>query len=579
MSLKNLFKQLMNWVRNKDMSQQTEVEKLKTKLLALCQQEDGFVATINGEWGVGKTHFWNDFVEENLKNKDVAYVSLFGKESLKEIQSSILIQISKRAKWVGKLAEITGNTKVSGIDVSSVLSIVDKTDFQDVIVCFDDFERSSEKLKDQDILGLISELKEQKNCKVIMIYNQDKTLADELSIHKDKIIDYEFHFKPTTADSYKHIEQKLKCFKEYPLVYFEEKNITNIRVMKRVVNALNDFRFTIQHLENFPDIESEVAYTIIKSATCNAQDHNYSLSKLVSYAEAKRNAEQNNEFKTDERTEVLLSLFNVDSRYFLPNDMMKNIDRYIQTSIPKDDELIAIINERKHQVHRYEVEHSSREIHTKLNYDFKYSLMDYANDMFNLFHTHKDYIVEVVNPASFIFYIDEIRKIDSSKDYHLFGVECLKKYLSDTLVDKSLNSIDHFGNLQKMLDFDESIQKHIDAVLAKKDKEQIASKEDVFNLLSKPRKDGYSSDEAELLMLVDDETYIQYIKEEPEFFKETISFIHWAQKLGGGDGFKKVSDKLVLVFREINKQGNSDISYKINRALDYLNRQEQVEES
>jgi KaiC/GvpD/RAD55 family RecA-like ATPase len=36
------------------------------------------VVSINGKWGVGKTYFWHQF-KEQLTDKKVAYISLFGK--------------------------------------------------------------------------------------------------------------------------------------------------------------------------------------------------------------------------------------------------------------------------------------------------------------------------------------------------------------------------------------------------------------------------------------------------------------------------------------------------------------------
>lgn len=50
---------------------------------------------------------------------------------------------------------------------------------ENTIVCIDEFERLSDKIPVQDILGLISELKEHKGCCVIAIYNNLKLFTDE----------------------------------------------------------------------------------------------------------------------------------------------------------------------------------------------------------------------------------------------------------------------------------------------------------------------------------------------------------------------------------------------------------------
>ncbi len=46
------------------------------------------------------------------------------------------------------------------------------------IVCFDDFERRGDGLKVKDVLGLISSLRNERECKVVLILNDEK-LKDE----------------------------------------------------------------------------------------------------------------------------------------------------------------------------------------------------------------------------------------------------------------------------------------------------------------------------------------------------------------------------------------------------------------
>jgi mannose-6-phosphate isomerase class I len=68
--------------------------------------------------------------------------------------------------------------------------LLDKQDFKDIIVCFDDFERLSSSMELKEVLGLISELKEQKNCSVVMILNEDELRDNKetLDKYKEKLI-------------------------------------------------------------------------------------------------------------------------------------------------------------------------------------------------------------------------------------------------------------------------------------------------------------------------------------------------------------------------------------------------------
>lgn len=59
---------------------------------------------------------------------------------------------------------------------------------ENTIVCIDEFERLSDKIQAQDILGLISELKEHKGCCVIAIYNDLKLFTNEIQNEQKKYL-------------------------------------------------------------------------------------------------------------------------------------------------------------------------------------------------------------------------------------------------------------------------------------------------------------------------------------------------------------------------------------------------------
>jgi hypothetical protein len=77
-----------------------------------------------------------------------------------------------------------------------------------------------------------------------MILNEDE-LSDNketLGKYKEKLIDYEFSYDPKPLESLKILRVKLTAFKEYPLQkYLTRHKINNIRVISRIINALNDF--------------------------------------------------------------------------------------------------------------------------------------------------------------------------------------------------------------------------------------------------------------------------------------------------------------------------------------------------
>jgi len=551
---------------------ESEIVKLENKLLKLFQQEEAFVVSINGEWGVGKTHFWDNFVEMHLKDETVAYISLFGKESIKDILNSIMIQISKHFERAEEASEVFGSTKIAGIDLAAVFSIGKPRDFENVIVCIDDFERSSDKLDDKDILGVIAELKERKNCKVVMIYNNE-IKSDILSTYKDKVLDYELHYKPTAMESYTHISPKLKVFQEYPLQYFEDIGITNIRVMKRAINALNDFEFIKAELDSHPYIEQEIVYSILKFSVINAQFQNFNFEELVEYVSEKRIA-QDGHFDIDNEKEKMLYFFKMgDSNWLIQDELTENIDSYIKSSIPNENALLEIINKRKQQTNRSNVMNLVNEIHSRFNYDLNYKNDKYANDMFSILSKNKESIVEILNIENFIFHISELSTIDSinEKKYHSFGLESLKEYLTDYLKSNTLDDLDHFGTVSKIIDFDSDLDDFMKEIINSQDKKKTASKEKVLELMKSPIKNRSWGNEPELLKSVDVDTYKEYIIEDAEFLKDVMMFIRWTNGFSGSSGFEEAVQKQIDALRDLALNGDETSQFKVKRMLKHLN--------
>jgi hypothetical protein len=79
-----------------------------------------------------------------------------------------------------------------------------------------------------------------------MILNEDELRVNKetLDKYKEKLIDYEFSYAPRPFELLEILQDKLTAFKEYPLQdYLTKHKINNIRVISRIINALNDFSF------------------------------------------------------------------------------------------------------------------------------------------------------------------------------------------------------------------------------------------------------------------------------------------------------------------------------------------------
>lgn len=163
----------------------TDELKNQLKILLKNNQEEGVVISLEGKWGIGKTVFWNNFAEHSWSTNEYAYISLYGKTSLESIKKQIIMRIYDRNKVtslfknpiVDKIIE-----KKYGFDISVIAEAFTKETFSNVTLCFDDFERLSPNLSIADVMGFISELKEQYRCKIVIINNSEQIkLQDELN--------------------------------------------------------------------------------------------------------------------------------------------------------------------------------------------------------------------------------------------------------------------------------------------------------------------------------------------------------------------------------------------------------------
>lgn len=184
-------------------------DKLKNKakkIIELLESKDkSFCLAIIGEWGIGKTYFWKTYIQNKLSQ--VVYITLFGKEHYSQILEEIVMQVCKRhnkaAKSITNIVSAMTKLATNGfvnINADALFSVIKKDDFEKMVICFDDIERKSDKLSMRDFMGLVAHLRDIKECKVVIILNDNKiNNANEkqddcldFQIYKEKCVDYEF---------------------------------------------------------------------------------------------------------------------------------------------------------------------------------------------------------------------------------------------------------------------------------------------------------------------------------------------------------------------------------------------------
>ena len=546
------------------------VKNLKEKLNNILKKDEPVVVSINGKWGVGKTYFWHQF-KEQLTDKKVAYVSLFGKETISSIRTDIFLQvISKKQKaWHATAKHIDITIPYIGIGIT----LPDKQDFKDIIVCFDDFERLSSLMELEEVLGLISELKEQKNCSVVMILNEDE-LGDNketLDKYKEKLIDYEFSYAPRPFESLEILQDKLTAFKEYPLQdYLTKHKINNIRVISRIINALNDFSFIESHIKDTPEVTTEIVDSIIQIAAINAQ--NSSFREFIEYTKKLFTPD---EFEENKKYEYLLSLVDGDNKHhkalFLESNVVSSLFKYCQTSLIDEEYFIKIVEVK---INNQNLSSTYENINEKHQYDMSYKNKAYVSDLWNLLK-EQGYKISIAEytflyPGHFIYYIKQLETLDveNKAQYRNFALGCLKDFIRDNL---DWMRDDRSGAPQKLLDFDPELDSYYEQCTVENQQESVDSSEKIISLMHNVIKNG-KSNELEALSQIQKPKIKQYILSDARYFKETFDFLMRCNVYT----LKKYVSNIDLVLRELSQSEDSDHVYKAKEVLDSLVKEEVI---
>ena len=189
----------------------SQLQKIKEK--GKCRMEDlvesildyirsdytDYAIMINGEWGSGKTYFWNhkirpkiESMQLNGKKYTAIYMSLYGISNLEEISKKIFIETTQLMdKNLKKYMDTSGVSTIpeyakTGLDMANFFGVTqngDRIDYgkffstDDKVLCFDDLERANVDVI--DILGYINNFVEHDHIKTIIICNE-KELSTKL---------------------------------------------------------------------------------------------------------------------------------------------------------------------------------------------------------------------------------------------------------------------------------------------------------------------------------------------------------------------------------------------------------------
>lgn len=195
--------------------------------------------------------------------------------------------------------------------------LIRKYYIKDFLICFDDIERMSQQMSPSAFLGLVSSLKEQQNCKILLVYNYDKLIGSNqllqqtIEEYREKIIDrvvsLRLAVEENMAIAWPHQMERPSSFEHV----FKISACANIRVMRKArwaveyfsrilgsqwPNIRNSFQLAVASLtviyysrkDLFPDPSSILADDFFKHLAAESQLHRaqYEFMRRLGYTPA-----------------------------------------------------------------------------------------------------------------------------------------------------------------------------------------------------------------------------------------------------------------------------------------------------
>jgi len=253
----------------------------------LCNDETNVLA-LTGSWGTGKTYAWREALVQNknsIKFKHYAYVSLFGIKNMAELRMALFTKSVATATLGQKHDLATINEHFGSIAkdwlkgqydrfgpmmkslpnggiVSLGLEALAPSAVRDTLVCFDDFERQTS-INTLDLLGLITELSEERGCKIALIFNAEM-LADKGSYraYREKTIDLEVQYSPTVQEAFDIVFDTGFQQRDLAFRHVVDLGITNIRILRKIQQLIKRIASTTSDMHPSV-IETSIATTVL----------------------------------------------------------------------------------------------------------------------------------------------------------------------------------------------------------------------------------------------------------------------------------------------------------------------------
>ena len=233
-------------------------------------KESNNALLITGEWGVGKTYFFDNTLSEKIEetsikeNENIKYkpirVSLSGVTSIDDIERRIVAELYPKlnkglSKGKGAIKLLLSIPKIKEYIPEIPNSDVIGSETDNLVICFDDLERRSKTFPIDSLIGYINNLTENNNLKTIIIANTNKIEDESFNEIKEKLIGREIEYKINIEEVFDTlIQNEFQSFSEYTKFLQKEKSFIcsffqdykNIRTLKFILTRYHDVHSQIE---------------------------------------------------------------------------------------------------------------------------------------------------------------------------------------------------------------------------------------------------------------------------------------------------------------------------------------------
>lgn len=541
------------------------------KFLAAIEPE---VLCIRGNWGTGKTFSWNEELQANIKRisrENYAYVSLFGLNSVGDIKQEIF-QATMAKDRIGKPFDIENvksswrsglgylkqagtlftqllgdDYKVIGLSVASLL-------VRNQLICFDDLERKGEGLRSADVLGYISQLKEERNCKVVLLLNdQQLEDRDKFENYLEKVVDLNLKYAPNPMESIEIALNNVSGGSDVIKSLMRERAVTlgidNIRVIRKIYRLVVLIEPMLKQFA--PEVFAEVASSLILFGWAHYQPE---IAPTIAFLKDKRTF-LDAERKANEEADPKIERWK------------KTLEDYGYRYTDAFD-LVLMQGIADGYFHQESVDSHAKELHKRAeaqqaHQELRESWRSYHQSLTN---TAEDVLRPIVECflANCQFYslndLNSIINISRSLNYPQWASEALEKYIS---IKKDVKGAFDLSNLYLTNEDDlaPDIREALTAAALAQNPEY-----GVDEMFLRLREEGYDTEMNIQLAELPVEEYIRVFKSHNgEKFDDIVNGVRqWLGLLNPTDAINTIMDKSALAFIEIGKE--SDINaYRTRR--------------